>query len=351
MLPAGPAEPAAPEVAASPETAPAAITAPPATVAAAPVAPAAASWSDRLRQPVWLGAAALLLAGLAGLRAWRRKQQADEELAPEEAGSLVPASAVQEPGVAPAATPAAVTAVTAAAPATHPPEASAEVDPIAEADVYLAYGRMQQAEEILHDALRTHPDSVALHLKLLELAVQRNDRAAGTPLLAAIAALTGNAGPDWERAQQLLDHLAPEPPASSPAQPAEQPVTPADSAEADRGLDFDIDLSEIGQSRTEAKPEAADTRPVAASAAAEEPGMMLDFELEIPSDALSELLVKEDNRDPDPLATQMELAGEFLALGDAEGARSLAERVQALATGELQSRARALLQQLDAKPH
>ena len=47
----------------------------------------------------------------------------------------------------------------------------------------------------------------------------------------------------------------------------------------------------------------------------------------------------------------MELAEEFVALGDVQAARPLAERVQALATGELQSRARALLQQLDAGPH
>jgi FimV-like protein len=47
----------------------------------------------------------------------------------------------------------------------------------------------------------------------------------------------------------------------------------------------------------------------------------------------------------------MELAEEFMALGDAQGARPLAERVQALATGELQQRARSLLQRLEARPH
>ena len=72
---------------------------------------------------------------------------------------------------------------------------------------------------------------------------------------------------------------------------------------------------------------------------------------QIAHEELSGLQVREDNTDPDPLATQMELAEEFVALGDVQAARPLAERVQALASGELQSRARTLLQQLDAGPH
>jgi pilus assembly protein FimV len=42
-----------------------------------------------------------------------------------------------------------------------------EVDAVAEADVYIAYGRDEQAEEILQDALRLHPDRHALRVKLL----------------------------------------------------------------------------------------------------------------------------------------------------------------------------------------
>ena len=80
-------------------------------------------------------------------------------------------------------------------------------------------------------------------------------------------------------------------------------------------------------------------------------GLDFDTPQGIAADELTGKLIQEDNSEPDPLATQLELAEEFLALGDAEGARPLAERVQALATGELQSRARALLQQIDARPH
>ena len=44
-----------------------------------------------------------------------------------------------------------------------------DVDAISEADVYLAYGRHQQAEDILRQALDKTPDQLDLHAKLLEV--------------------------------------------------------------------------------------------------------------------------------------------------------------------------------------
>ncbi|HEY8242227.1 MAG TPA: FimV/HubP family polar landmark protein, partial [Casimicrobiaceae bacterium] len=49
-----------------------------------------------------------------------------------------------------------------------------EVDPIAEAEVYLAYGRDAQAEEILKDALKKDPQRQEIYLKLLEIHAQHN---------------------------------------------------------------------------------------------------------------------------------------------------------------------------------
>jgi pilus assembly protein FimV len=54
-------------------------------------------------------------------------------------------------------------------------DAADEVDPVAEADVYMAYGRDLQAEEILKDALRSTPGSLAIHHKLLEIYAKRGD--------------------------------------------------------------------------------------------------------------------------------------------------------------------------------
>ncbi|MDD5411687.1 MAG: tetratricopeptide repeat protein [Methylobacter sp.] len=44
-----------------------------------------------------------------------------------------------------------------------------EIDPISEADVYLAYGRYQQAEELIRQAIKDHPDRNECKLKLLEI--------------------------------------------------------------------------------------------------------------------------------------------------------------------------------------
>lgn len=44
-----------------------------------------------------------------------------------------------------------------------------EVDPIAEADVYIAYGRDEQAEEVLIDGIANNPGRVDIHKKLLTL--------------------------------------------------------------------------------------------------------------------------------------------------------------------------------------
>lgn len=45
----------------------------------------------------------------------------------------------------------------------------AEVDPTSEADVYLAYGRYQQAEELMRQAIKDFPDKDDYKLKLLEI--------------------------------------------------------------------------------------------------------------------------------------------------------------------------------------
>ena len=42
-------------------------------------------------------------------------------------------------------------------------------DPLTEADVYLAYGRIQQAEDVLLSALQSNPENADARLKLLEV--------------------------------------------------------------------------------------------------------------------------------------------------------------------------------------
>lgn len=78
-----------------------------------------------------------------------------------------------------------------------------EVDAVAEADVYIAYGRDEQAEEILQDALRLHPDRHALRVKLLEIYATRKDRQKFGTLAAELRVLTHGVGEAWVQAAQM----------------------------------------------------------------------------------------------------------------------------------------------------
>jgi pilus assembly protein FimV len=84
-----------------------------------------------------------------------------------------------------------------------------DVDPVAEADVYLAYGRDLQAEEILREALRVNPERTAIHLKLLEIHAKRRDLRAYEALASDVHKLTGGAGADWNRVVEMGKELDP----------------------------------------------------------------------------------------------------------------------------------------------
>lgn len=84
-----------------------------------------------------------------------------------------------------------------------------DVDPVAEADVYLAYGRDLQAEEILKEALRTSPERTSIQLKLLEIYARRRDARAFEQLARELHAQTDGKGADWHRAQELGRGLDP----------------------------------------------------------------------------------------------------------------------------------------------
>jgi len=78
-----------------------------------------------------------------------------------------------------------------------------EVDPVAEADVYIAYGRDEQAEEILKEALRTQPDRQAVRVKLLEIYAHRKDTRTFETVASELYGMTSGEGPDWAQAASL----------------------------------------------------------------------------------------------------------------------------------------------------
>ena len=80
---------------------------------------------------------------------------------------------------------------------------STEVDPIAEADVYIAYGREAQAEEILKEALKRQPERQAIRAKLLEIYAGRKDAKAFEALAREMYDQTGGANDEWPKVVSL----------------------------------------------------------------------------------------------------------------------------------------------------
>lgn len=95
-------------------------------------------------------------------------------------------------------------------------DAIGDVDPVAEADVYLAYGRDLQAEEILKEALRANPERLAIRLKLLEVYAKRRDTKGFEQLAIQLYAETHGVGDDWSKAQEMGRQTDPDNPLYHP---------------------------------------------------------------------------------------------------------------------------------------
>ncbi|MBI1282999.1 MAG: hypothetical protein GC183_01510 [Thiobacillus sp.] len=79
-----------------------------------------------------------------------------------------------------------------------------DVDPIAEAEVYMAYGRDAQAEEILKEAIGKNPDRHEIRVKLLEIyAARRNTTAFESVAGELYAALGSKQSPLWDKACEM----------------------------------------------------------------------------------------------------------------------------------------------------
>ena len=85
-----------------------------------------------------------------------------------------------------------------------------DVDPIAEAEVYMAYGRDAQAEEILKEAMSKDSGRHEIQLKLLEIYASRKNAATFETLASELyAALGGKSSPIWEKAAEMGRELDP----------------------------------------------------------------------------------------------------------------------------------------------
>jgi pilus assembly protein FimV len=305
-----PEAPKAPEAAKAPEApkAPeppkseAAKAAPKAAPKKAPAAPQVevSFIDDLLGDPMILGGAGVSFALLVGYAAfaWRRKRSAQFEnsimsVVPSDADSVLgsvggrnvdTSSSSIQGDLAPGAG-----------------KAGEEIDPIAEADVYMAYGRDAQAEEILKDALAKDSNRQAIRVKLLEIYANRKDTRAFETVASELHAATGGRGADWEKVAALGLSIDPtkalyggKP--ASPAAPSQlppgfnetaqmpafnPPTTAAPPMETEAPLNIDFD---IGASTTAGAAPLPDLDLGIASAPSAGPAAGLDFDLGLGGD-------------------------------------------------------------------
>jgi len=272
--------------------------APPAASAPLPVDPAQGGMIDSLAAQPWLlpgaGVLALLLAGIGAWRLRGRFGKAAGETSflasREQADSFFGASGGQQVDTRDA------TRASTLGYSLSQIDAIGDVDPVAEADVYLAYGRDLQAEEILKEALRNTPDRMAVRIKLLELYAKRGDSKAFELLATELHATSRGVGEDWARAQSLGQQFDPdnalyqtdgrsephedEPLGGGPLGASAPRLAPDPSAQdaenlglpdlASGGLDLDLDLD----------PSADDLAAQPAAGALPSVDLGLDFEFE-----------------------------------------------------------------------
>ena len=201
--------------------------------------------------PMAYGGLIVIVLGLFGYGAWqwRRKKAAQSGKFEDSVLGAATGGAVDSSVFSAAAPqPSAEAAQAAGAP---PSEASVsgvsvggaesdEVDPIAEADVYMAYGRDAQAEEILKEALGKDANRVAVHMKLLEIYANRKDAKSLEQTALKVKSLTNGAGPEWDKAMALGHSIDPGNGLyGSGGAGAEAPAAAAPAAAAPT-LDFDI---------------------------------------------------------------------------------------------------------------
>ena len=126
-----------------------------------------------------------------------------------------------------------------------------DVDPIAEAEVYMAYGRDAQAEEILKDAIAKEPKRHELHLKLLEMYAASKNLSAFETVAGELYTSLGAEDSTWAKVAEIGIKLEPNNPLY---QVNSQPTGSLDATDfsnsplaAEKDLDFSFDNDALTQ--------------------------------------------------------------------------------------------------------
>lgn len=266
--------------AAATDAAPAAAPAPaPAPAAAVPVPPAEAApeapgFIDTLSEdPILPLAGAGLLALLLGYAGYRRVQKRRQQDAAGD--SLLHPDSVFAAGQGQQVDTTQTQFGSSTAYSHSQLDTGGEVDPVAEADVYLAYGRDLQAEEILKEALRSQPERLALHQKLADIYAKRQDRKAFEAVAQTVFMLTNGQGAEWLQLAEQGRALDP----SNALYQADADVPSGNGAADERAL------AQASFAGTLAAVAAVAATPPAPAEPAPLPGLDLSLDLDLPSAA------------------------------------------------------------------
>lgn len=204
-----------------------------------------------------IGAAVLLALGGLGIALGRRKQAPEKFVEPAAAESAKTGHLTTP--VAPSPDTGDFTVL--AGQADEAPLQPEDIDPISEAELFLNFGRDEQAEEVLKDAILRTPDNHQLHLKLLGIYAHRQDAAA----FSAVALQLHDSGDTdaMRQAAEMGRRLDPENPLYAEADSGE---AVAEDAVAEEIVAEEIVAVESGAEQ------AADEKPSVEEASIEEAG-------------------------------------------------------------------------------
>jgi len=220
-------------------------------------------------------------------------------------------------------------------------EVAHELDPVAEAEVYLAYGKDVPAEEILKEGLQQDPTRVAIHLKLLAIFAKRGDAKSFDAMAREVSALVQGSGPDWAQVQDMGRSLDPSNPLyGAPTAPAAQASAPDAASFQQSMFSLDDESMQALSATSKAPGSAADKAPAVST----EPSFDLtSIALEPLASAQAAPTSAAPAPSTDRLDATLALAEQFLEIGEKEGARALLEEVISGGSDSLRQRATSLL--------
>ncbi|QEP43720.1 hypothetical protein D5085_11685 [Ectothiorhodospiraceae bacterium BW-2] len=127
------------------------------------------------------------------------------------------------------------------------------VDPLTEADVYMAYGRIKQAEELLSHAIEKEPDRLELKVKMLEVYYLKKDQKSFDKLLLAAGVALQEQEELWRQVVPMGREISPDNPLFANVEEGEFELPPGvvEGEGSDKPsifddvLDIGIDLDEL----------------------------------------------------------------------------------------------------------